>query len=189
MTQHPIPYSPLPVPRISCAYLDEPSLLFCGNREHVSARTGITLFGPRSLDVPGRHPDTTRVGFIGSGASIESAYQWLSSCLPGVAGDSEHDAFPGYTEHQGFYASLAFSDRWNEQITQNDLRAVAQRRFARTVLPPHWSLSPTNCAVSLTRIRRLTISSWPFRMTCSCIAKPWIISRKSNRSIGIFVAR
>ncbi len=131
MTQHPIPYSPLPVPRISCAYLDEPSLLFCGNREHVSARTGITLFGPRSLDVPGRHPDTTRVGFIGSGASIESAYQWLSSCLPGVAGDSEHDAFPGYTEHQGFYASLAFSDRWNEQITQNDLRAVAQRRLRK----------------------------------------------------------
>lgn len=87
-----------PTPRISCAYLEEPSLLFCGGREHVSARTGIALFGPRSLDMAERHPITTRVGIIGSGQSQESAYQWISSCLSGVAGDSAHDAFPGYTE-------------------------------------------------------------------------------------------
>src|SRR6266702_1442233 len=123
--------SRIPEPRIASAYLDEPSLLFCGSREHVSARTGITLFGPRSLDMPGRHPDTTRVGLIGSGESQESAYQWLSSCLPGVAGDSQHDTFPGYTDRQGFYASLAFSDRWNEKITQNDLHAVTQHHLRK----------------------------------------------------------
>src|SRR5437763_11903865 len=107
MTEHTMTPALLPAPRIACTYLDEPSLLFCSNREHVSARTGIALFGPRSLDIPGRHPDTTRVGFIGSGESQEAAYQWLSSCLSGVAGDSEHDSFPGYTYRQGFYASLA----------------------------------------------------------------------------------
>jgi hypothetical protein len=53
------------------------------------------------------------------------------SCLPGVAGDSEHDAFPGYTEHQGFYTTLAFDDQWNEAITQNDLRAVALPHFLK----------------------------------------------------------
>jgi len=78
-----------------------------------------------------RHPITTRVGIIGSGQSQESAYKWISSCLSGVAGDSDHDAFPGYTERQGFYTSLAWSSRWNESITQNDLRAVTQPRLRK----------------------------------------------------------
>src|SRR6516165_7985564 len=111
MTEYTMAPALLPAPRIACTYLDEPSLLFCGSREHVSARTGIALYGPRSLDMPERHPDITRVGFIGSGASTESAYQWLSYCLSGVAGDNEHDAFPGHTDRQGFYASLSFSER------------------------------------------------------------------------------
>src|SRR5947209_2258767 len=96
MTSTSLQRSQLPVPRIQCDYLEEPSLLFCGGREHVSARTGIALFGPRSLDMPRRHPSTTKVGLIGSGASIESAYTWVTSCLTGVDGDDEHDAFPGY---------------------------------------------------------------------------------------------
>lgn len=131
MTITPIPRSPLPQPRIRCDYLAEPSLLFCGGREHVSARTGIALFGPRSLDMPQRHPDITRVGIIGSGRSQESAYQWMMSCLPGVRGDSQNDAFPGYTEHQGFYTTLAFHNRWNEPITLNDLHAVSQLHFRK----------------------------------------------------------
>ena len=130
-----VPRSPLPQPHIRCDYLAEPSLLFCGDREHVSARIGIAMFGPRSLDMPQRHPGITRVGIIGSGKSQESAYQWMMSCLSGVAGDSEHDAFPGYTEHQGFYTTLRFSERWNETITHNELRAVAQLRFQSRSIP------------------------------------------------------
>jgi hypothetical protein len=131
MTTVSIPRLPLPQPHIRCDYLAEPSLLFCGGREHVSARIGIATFGPRSLDMPQRHPDITRVGTIGSGRSQESAYQWVMSCLQGVEGNSEHDAFPGYAEHRGFYTSLRFSNQWNETITQNDLRAVAQPRLRR----------------------------------------------------------
>lgn len=126
-----MPISRLPLPHIHCDYLEEPSLLFCGNREHISARTGIATFGPRSLDIPQRHPDITRVGIIGSGRSQESAYQWIMSCLPGVEGDREHDTFPGYTENRGFYTALRFSDQWNETITQNDLRAVVQPRLLK----------------------------------------------------------
>jgi hypothetical protein len=131
MTTLPTPRSPLPQPRIRCDYLAEPSLLFCGDREHVSARIGIATFGPRSLDMPQRHPDITRVGIIGSGRSQESAYQWIMSCLPGVEGDGEHDAFPGYTAHRGFYTTLMFNERWNETITQNEVRTVSQFRLRK----------------------------------------------------------
>lgn len=131
MLNTPFQRSQLPASRIGCEYLEEPSLLFCGGREHVSARAGIALFGPRSLDIQERHPSTTRVGLIGSGASIEAAHRWVNSCLAGVDGDSEHDAFPGYNERQGFYTSLAFADRWNQTLALNELHAVAKERLYR----------------------------------------------------------
>jgi hypothetical protein len=106
MAQRPRTRSQLPTPHIGCSYLDEPSLLFCGEREHVSARAGMALFGPRSLDMPDRHPAVTRVGMIGSGESLESAYNWITDCQKGVDGDEQHDTFPGYTEHQGFYLKI-----------------------------------------------------------------------------------
>lgn len=126
------PHLPLSPPRIRCDYLEEPSLLFCGGREHVSSRIGITTFGPYSLDMmPQRHPNTTRIGIIGSGSSQESAYNWITSCLEGVEGDREHDAFPGYTEHRGFYTALQFHNKWNETITQHEIHSVAQTRLRK----------------------------------------------------------
>lgn len=90
---------------------------------------GIALFGPRSLDIPQRHPFSTKVGFIGSGASIESATKWIKSCLSGVEGDEDNDAFPGYTENQGFYANLKFDTAWTQIITQHDLATVAKPKL------------------------------------------------------------
>ena len=128
MVNIPMQRSQLSIPRIQCDYLEEPSLLFCGGSEHVSARTGITLFGPRSLDIPQRHPSTTKVGFIGSSASMESAHNWVISCLKGVEGDEEHDNFPGYTEQLGFYTNLVFSDEWDQTITLNEMHTVANEK-------------------------------------------------------------
>lgn len=128
MTQRPRMRSQLPMPQMNCTYLDEPSLLFCGEREHVSARAGIALFGPRSLDMTDRHPAITRVGMIGSGESLESAYQWITHCREGVDGDEHHDPFPGYTERQGFYARLDMSERWNQTITVTELHSVTRLR-------------------------------------------------------------
>lgn len=88
----------------------------------------MTLFGPRSLDMPDRHPATTRVGMVGSGEILESAYRWITDCREGVDGDEKHDAFPGYTEHQGFYARLDMSPRWNQTITQTELHTVTRYR-------------------------------------------------------------
>lgn len=126
MTQRSQTRSQLPTPRISCTYLDEPLLLFCGEREHISAKAGMALFGPRSLDMADRHPAVTRVGMVGSAESLESAYNWITNCQNGVDGEEQHDTFPGYTEHQGFYARLDMSPRWNQTITQAELRIVAK---------------------------------------------------------------
>jgi len=116
-------------PRLMCAYFEEPSLEFGGGREHVSPKMGIALFGPRSLDLSQRHPSTVRVGFVGSGQSIESAKSWITSCLSGVEGDSEHPEFPGFQEDRGFFSSLLMDDDWVERITQHEISAFSQRRL------------------------------------------------------------
>ncbi len=116
---------------ISCAYLDEPSLVFGGDREHVSPKIGIMLFGPRSIDMSQRHPSTIKVGFIGSGSSIESAKSWISSCLPGVEGDENNLDFPGFLEDRGFFSKLIMDDDWIERITQHELSEVSRERLRK----------------------------------------------------------
>lgn len=119
-----LPSSVLGWPTLDIRYLEELPLQFGAGREHISTRTGIALFGPRSLDIPQRHPLSTKVGIIGSGQSMESAQRWMESCLSGVEGDAVHDAFPGYTESLGFYANLVFDDDWNGAITQHDIASI-----------------------------------------------------------------
>lgn len=117
-------------PHISCSYYDEPSLQFCGGRVHISPHMGLTIFGPRSLDLSQRHPETIKVGFVGSGRSVESALAWLRSCLPGVDGNEAHQAFPGFMEDRGFFSQLLLDNSdWIEIITQHEIAAVARLRL------------------------------------------------------------
>src|SRR5579872_4543086 len=124
-------YSDLTRPALEIRYLDELPLRFGAGREHISTRIGIALYGPRSLDIPRRHPLSTKVGIVGSGRSMESAQRWMESCVSGVEGDALHDAFPGYTESTGFYASLVFDDNWNEAITRHDIASISRTRKRR----------------------------------------------------------
>ncbi len=118
-------------PKVDCAYYDEPSLEFCSGREHVSPKMGITLFGPRSLDLSQRHPSNIKIGFIGSGKSIESAKNWLISCLQGVEGDNIHLEFTRFLEDRGFFSNLIIDDVWMEPITQHELSSISKHRLRK----------------------------------------------------------
>jgi hypothetical protein len=121
----------LQVPKVGCSYFEEASLEFAGGREHVSPQLGITLFGPRSLDILQRHPSSIKVGFIGSGGSIESAKSWLMSCAPGVRGDENNMDFPGFQDDRGFYSKLTMDDNWVETITQHEISSIGDPHFRR----------------------------------------------------------
>src|SRR4051794_22819958 len=116
-------------PRVEAQYLDEPPLGFGGGREHVDQKMGITLFGPQSIEEPQRHPESVKLGFVGSGRSIGSARSWISSCLWGVEGDEDHLRFPGFSEEFGFFSNVQFGDDWVETITQHELDTLEKTRF------------------------------------------------------------
>lgn len=117
-------------PMLKAHYLPEPPLGFCGGREHVSPQTGIDVFGPRSLDLV-RHPQTIRLGFIGSGESIASAESWITACSNGVKGNADNPDFPGCKADRGFFSELVMDPSLNEVLTTHDLAAVERPRLLR----------------------------------------------------------
>jgi len=117
---------------------DEPSLEFASDRLHLCPKRGITIFGPKSLDMGKRHPDIIRVGFIGSGESIDSAVRWLESCSEGVLGDEKNYRFPGFKADRGFFSELSFENDAVEKLTFRELESLGtprtkRERFEKTV--------------------------------------------------------
>ena len=129
-TSKPVRRIDITAPVLKAQYLPEPPLGFCGGREHVCPQTGIAIFGPRSLDLP-RHPLTIRLGFIGTGQSIESSRNWITSCAEGAKGNSDHSDFPGFKSDRGFFSDLLIDPCQNEVLTTHDLTGVEQPRLLR----------------------------------------------------------
>ncbi len=116
---------------VRCEFFNEPSLEFASDRIHLCPKRGITLFGPRSLDMGKRHPETIRVGLIGTGESIESALGWLESCSNGVPGDDKNYRFPGFKADRGFFSELSFENETVEKLTLGELEALGKIRVKR----------------------------------------------------------
>lgn len=116
---------------VRCELFDEPSLEFGSARPHLCPKHGITIFGPRSLDMGRRHPDIVRVGFVGTGATNDSAKRWLELCAQGVEGDDTNYRFPGFRSDRGFFSELSFDDEAVEGLTLRDLTTLTNRRTRR----------------------------------------------------------
>lgn len=109
---------------------EEPPLEFACGRLDLSPKHGLTVFGPRSLDLHDRHPETIRLAFIGSGQSVASAKAWIESCSDGVSGEGEFEDFPGFSDDLGYFSRLTM-DSLVETMTTNEMRAVSQPRLLR----------------------------------------------------------
>ena len=113
----------LAVPRTSTAWLDEPNLLFAGGRQHPDPKTGIPLYGPRSLG-SSRHKQEIHVGFIGTSESVDHAQQFYRSCCEGIAGDDDHAPFPGCQSDRGFRCDLRMDQSLVELISRQESQQI-----------------------------------------------------------------
>lgn len=123
---------------VRCELFEEPSLEFASSRLHLCPKRGITIFGPRSLDMGKRHPDIIRVGFVGTGETIDAAVRWLELCADGVEGDKANFRFPGFKQDRGFFSGLSFEEEAVERLTVRELDALIcprtrRERFEQTV--------------------------------------------------------
>lgn len=113
-------------------YIPEPFLAFTGGREHVDQKTGLSVFGPASLGSP-RHPARVRLGFVGSGASVESARQWFYAAAEGVEGSPSNGLrdFPGSAFDRGLFTDIVQDEGLVERLTQHELADIAKPRALR----------------------------------------------------------
>lgn len=105
-------------------YCGEPALRFAGDRLHVDPKTGIARFGPASLG--GQHPLEVRLGYVGSGRSLDAARRWFHRAEEGVTGDPVNKLpdFPGCTSDRGFFTRLVHDDRLERRLTTHEIGAV-----------------------------------------------------------------
>jgi hypothetical protein len=118
-------------------YLPEPFLRFGGNQEAVDPKTGLMLFGPHDLGLPGRK-DVFRLGVIGTGPMVDLTKSWIARCrdrVPAVRlrrkgsgfervamNPIAYPSFPGFTE--AFQANFILPDGLVETLTLRDLEEV-----------------------------------------------------------------
>ena len=116
---------------IAANWVGEPALSFAGERRHVDPKTGIARFGPASLGLP-RHPDSIRLGYVGSGKSIASAQEWFRRTAHGVAGDPAKRLpdFPGFMGDRGFFTALTDAADLVETLTAHELSGIKRIRKA-----------------------------------------------------------
>ena len=66
--------------KVDIEHLPEPVLQFGRYFEHEDTKTGLAEFGPFGKNVPGLHPSSIKLGFIGTRATIEGAMEWIDEC-------------------------------------------------------------------------------------------------------------
>lgn len=113
---------------IKCQYLEEPLLQFADGREHIDPKIGISRYGPKSFIPKRKHPESIRVGFIGSAETVDSSRYWLEKTSEGVLCDEDHIEFPGFMEDRGFFSKLIFDQDWNGQLTQMETDEILEKK-------------------------------------------------------------
>jgi hypothetical protein len=123
-------------PQLRTTHYEEPVLEFAGARQHVDQKTGLSVFGPASLGTK-RHPARIRLGFVGSGRSIESAQDWFYRAVKGIQGVESEGLmhFPGCAPDRGFFTELLYNPAPVATITRHELSDFAvpklrKERFA-----------------------------------------------------------
>lgn len=120
----------LDAPRLSAGWIEEPSLIFADNHEHVDPKTGIPLYGPRSLGTF-RHKREVHIGIIGTSESADFARRYCEEASHGVDGDDDHTPFPGCRADRGFRCDLVFDTKLIELITRSEHQDILGIRNGR----------------------------------------------------------
>jgi hypothetical protein len=113
---------------IRCFYYDEPQLRFADGREHIDPKIGISRYGPKSYSPKRKHPDSVRIGYIGTAETIQNTKQWMIETSYGVNCDEDHVEFTGFMVDRGFYSDLVFDTDWIAQFSQNEIENILAKR-------------------------------------------------------------
>ncbi|MCK6580760.1 MAG: hypothetical protein L6Q98_21930 [Anaerolineae bacterium] len=111
-------------PSIVCEFFPEPKLLFAEGFQHIDPKLGILSSGPRSYVPRRQHPESVRVGIIGSAETIAATRVWMEQGAKGFDGNESHARFPGFMSDRGYRSNLVFDSTWEAQLVQREIDLV-----------------------------------------------------------------
>lgn len=114
----------------STVFVEEPELLFANGYRHCDPKTGIPLYGPRSIGTS-RHKQEVHVGFIGPSEAVDRAQRFYESLSNGVEGDDAHAPFPGCRLDRGYRCELRMDSRLIEPLSRQECREILDNRRSR----------------------------------------------------------
>jgi hypothetical protein len=129
-------------PSFPTLHIEEPKLIFAGDRRTEDPKTGITLFGPRQLDRLSR--SSIRVAVIGTGETIQLLQNWLTIAERRITTGRNkrgkaYDAvlapdFPGFFDGPPFCCKRDCDARLCETLSQKDIdRAIEADTYSSRV--------------------------------------------------------
>lgn len=117
-------------PRLSAEWLEEPDLVFGDGKRNPDPKTGIPLYGPRSLGT-NRHKREVHIGFIGTSESVDHAQQFYDKCSAGVDGDDSHAPFPGCRSDIGYRCDIHLDRNLVELVSRHESQQILAIRRSR----------------------------------------------------------
>lgn len=116
--------------RFPCLQLQEPDLVFGGDRRCVDPRTGLAAFGPFG----GTRPEETkqvRVGIVGTAEAIDKTIKLLKEISRPIEQGAHVDcvqnpSFPGINPQAPFRVHLLTQSQWHRSLHKRDFRSMEE---------------------------------------------------------------
>jgi hypothetical protein len=110
-------------------YLEEPDLVFGGQREEKDPRIGLRYHGPYHYSTEKEPlPGQVRIGIIGTGITITLTKQVLEKLKEFIESPNTnkwlYPDYPGFTSKTAVKCDFVTSGNWEETIRENEVRAV-----------------------------------------------------------------
>ena len=160
-----------PLGRLAPLELDAPAsgrvagraeLLFAGGRRHVDPKTGIPLYGPRSLGTS-RHKREVHVGFIGTGESADARPEVPRADVLGSGRRRRSRAVPRLLERTRGSAATWSDAELVESIKRHEATDILGIKNGRQRFEAFLELLQQKLDSDHQRTTRSTTSFWPFR--------------------------
>lgn len=106
-------------------YIEEPSILFGGDNQHICPKAGIYSYHP--FDLEQVRPEKITLGIVGKSESIEQVLQWLESCKTHIAEKKSKNPHPklfpnfcGFNKDIGFKCEIEYDDNYLRKLNNSD---------------------------------------------------------------------
>lgn len=114
--------------------IGEPMLEFGNGGTACDIRQGILEYGPVDFGTP-RAKTEVKIGFVGTGKTIEGFSKWMKECSEGIPGENPlnenmNPDFPGLATDVGFRAKFSTDPSWVTEMSERELKKLCKEKTA-----------------------------------------------------------